>query len=246
MPYYKILRNIIADTDYTQNEIAQKCMEHGKKIDRTYINKLLNNKLPPPTEEISRTIAKICNVDERLLVIEGYLDKAPIEIREAFINIKYITMLSSLNVLENNIDIKVLNELKKIYEKEPLSDFVIKLLEKGNININISKDYYQLKSKENNLTFNFTTQNLVKITDDSMYPLINENDEIIFEICNKYNDGDILLVKFSNEDNITARQAIFIGNIIRLVPLNKKFKSIQKNINDIDILGKINRVVRKV
>ena len=88
-----MLRNVVANTNYTQEEICKRCTELGIKISKSYINKLLNNKQQAPTEEISRIIANVCNCDERLLVIEGYLDKAPKEIREVFISLKNTTMI---------------------------------------------------------------------------------------------------------------------------------------------------------
>ena len=248
MPYYKMLNKVVSSTKYTQEEIANKCAELGINITRTYINKLLNNKLPSPKEEVSRAIAKVCNVDERLLVIEGYLDKAPKEIKETFITLKYLTMLSSLNILENSVDNKTLNELRKLYEEENLSDFIIELLDNGNIAVDTKEKGYELKLEKDNLIFSLTQPNAIKITDNAMYPLIKENDEVTFEIKdkNKYVDSDILLVKLNNEENITARQAIFLGNDVKLVPLNNKYISKLVHINDIKILGKVKKVITEI
>lgn len=100
-----------------------------KKIDKAYLSKLLNDKVPAPSEEISRTIANICNKDERVLVLEGYIDKAPNEIREAFITIKFMTMLGALKTIENIVDKLTLEKIREELEKEPISEFIIQLIE---------------------------------------------------------------------------------------------------------------------
>ena len=77
------------------------------------------------------------------------------------------------------------------------------------------------------MIFSLTQPNAIKITDNAMFPLIKANDEVTFEIKdkNKYGDSDILLIKFNNEENITARQAIFLGSDVKLVPLNNKYNT---------------------
>lgn len=114
-----MLNEIVAKTSYSQEEIANKCTELGVPISKSYMNKLLNNKLSAPKEEISRAIAKVCNADERLLVMEGYIDKAPKEVSEAFNSLRNIQMLFTLNTLQNHID-KNFCRTAKIFEKRTI------------------------------------------------------------------------------------------------------------------------------
>ena len=100
MPYHKLLNNIIASTNYTAQEIINKCAEKGIKMNKAYMSKLRNNKVPPPSEDVSRVISKVCDVDERFLVLEGYIDKAPKEIKEAFVSIKFMTTFVTLIFLD--------------------------------------------------------------------------------------------------------------------------------------------------
>ena len=82
MPYTKLLNNIIADSNLSYKFIAEKCTEMGTTIDPSYISKLLSGKCNVPSEKISRALANVCGYDERLLVLEGYLDIAPKEIKD--------------------------------------------------------------------------------------------------------------------------------------------------------------------
>lgn len=90
MSYSKVLKNIIADTNITQEELSNKCKELGAPISRVQINKIRNEKASAPEDKISRAIAKTCNVDDRELAIEGYLEKAPKEIIEFLIYFKML------------------------------------------------------------------------------------------------------------------------------------------------------------
>lgn len=250
MPYNKLLRNIISNTNYTHEEISKKCSELGVDISRSYITKLENSNNKVPTEKVSRAIAKVCNVDERLLVIEGYLDKAPKEICDAFIVLKNYSFLYGTTALKNKIDNNSFELIKNMLKEETLSDFVLSIPKYSNSIANFKETGIELKSEDDNIIFNLAKKSGFKITDNAMYPVIKEDDEVIIEIKTKYEDSDILVVKFNNEENITARQAIILGNDIKLVPLNNKYKSklvhVGNNDNDAKILGKVEKIIRKI
>lgn len=246
MPYNKLLRNIISNTNYTQEEISKKCSELGVDISRSYITKLENTNNKIPTEKVSRAIAQACNVDPRLLIIEGFLDKAPLEIRDAFLVLKNYSFLCGTTALENIIDNKSLELIKNMLKEEPLADFILSIPEYSNSVTEFKENGIELKSEDDNIIFNLGKPTGFKIKDNAMYPIIKENDEVIIEIKNKYEDSDILIVKFNNEENVTARQATILGNDIKLVPLNNKYKSKLVHIKDINILGKVKKIIREI
>lgn len=244
MPYYKILNEIVSKTNYSQEEIANKCTELGVPISKSYMNKLLNNKLSAPKEEISRAIAKVCNADERLLVMEGYIDKAPKEVSEAFNSLRNIQMLFTLNTLQNHIDKKTFVELQKFFEKEPLSKFIIDLIENGKNAVDIKQIGMEVKAENENLIMNIGGELGIKVEDNSMYPLIKKNDEIKLLISDRYVNGDILLININ--DNTVIRQAVFLGNDIELIPLNKKYEKKTYKKEEVKILGKVQKIITEI
>ena len=246
MPYYKLLRKVVANTNYTQEEIAKRCTELGEKISKSYLNKLLNNKQQAPTEEISRVIAKVCNCDERLLVIEGYLDKAPKEIKNAFLSIKNTTMLYSINMFENEVDNKTLNEIKEIFEEQPLTDFIIELIDSGKSIINMKELGFEIKSENKKVICDLTKPISFKIEDNSMFPFIKENDEITIEIKDRYINGDIIVATVKGQKGIIIRQASFLGTQIELAPFNKKYKHTTYNKEELTILGKVKKIITEI
>lgn len=246
MAYYKLLQRIIAKNNYTQNEIAKRCTELGTKVSRGYIGSLQSGKSSAPTEEISRAIAKACNCDERLLVIEGYLDKAPKEIKQAFLSLKNTMMLYSINMFENKIDKKTINEVKEKFEEEPLADFVLELIENGDNEI-INKELgIEIEAKNKKVVCNFSNPISLKVEDNAMYPLIKENNEVTIEIKDRYINGDIIAVNIPEQKGIIIRQAVFLGRSIELVSLNKEYKSKTYNKEDITILGKVKKIITEI
>lgn len=129
MPYSKLLKKIIVESGYTNRDIIEKCNKRDRKIDKAYLSKLQNNKVPAPSEEISRTIANICGTDERLLVLEGYIDKAPKEIKEALENIKLIFSMAVLSMFENELNDEAIKQVENEINKEPLSDFILQIID---------------------------------------------------------------------------------------------------------------------
>lgn len=246
MPYYKMLKKVVSNTNYTQEEIAKQCEELGITISKSYINKILNDKLPAPTEEVSRTIAKVCNCDERLLVLEGYLDKAPKEIKQAFLALKNIMMLYSINMLENKINKKTINEVKEKFEEEPLADFVLELIENGNIVINMKKCGFEIEAKNEQIVCNLSKPISLKVEDNSMSPLIKANDEVTIEIKDRYINGDIIAVNVPKHKGIRIRQAVFLGRSVELVPLNKEYEHKTYNKENINILGKVKKIITEI
>lgn len=246
MAYDRLLKRIIYDTGYTQDEISQKCAEIGTEVSRSYIGRLQSGKSSAPTEEVSRAIAKVCNCDERLLVIEGYLDKAPKEIRDAFVSLKYTTMLYSINVLENKVDKRTIKEIREVFEQEPLADFVIELIDNGNNEINVKELGIEIKSKDEKLICDLSKPISFKVEDNSMCPLIKENDKITIETKDRYINGDIIAISIKGQRGIIVRQAVFLGRQIELITLNKKYENKTYNQEDLTILGKVKTIITEI
>lgn len=246
MPYYKLLNNIIADSNYTAQEIINGCNKEGVKIDKAYMSKLRNNKVPAPSEEISRAISKVCNIDERMLVLEGYIDKAPKEVKDAFFSIKYMTVISALSFVENKIDKQTLEELEKELKKEPIADFIISLIDSKADKIDIDIDKFDISSTDDNITFSLREPVALPIKDNSMFPTIPENSEIIIKVQDSYDNGDILAIKIKGNEDITTKIVMFQNDKILLIPLNNDFKKETYDKDNIIILGKVVKVIKEI
>ncbi len=249
MSYSKLLRKIVAESPYNYAQLVEECNKRGVKFDKAYISKLANGKVPPPSADISRMIANVCGTDERPLVLEGYIEKAPKEIREAFTSIKYMVAVTALGAVENYIDKNTLKELEEQLKTEPIADFIISIIDnKESTEINVN-NRFELKAQDNDLNVIMQEPLAFIVKDNSMFPIIPEGAEITLKIQEKYESGDILAIRINKQEDFIVRYSLFKDNEIVLTPLNNienKYSKLTYKLNEVTILGKVMKVIKTI
>ena len=248
MPYGKLLKRLIAETDYTNAEIMRECEKLGEHIDKSYFSKFLNGREEPPDEKKSRAIAKVIGIDARRLIIEGYIDKAPKEIIDAF---KYIQLMENLSAIKflNLIDKSKLNELQKYFDKEPIADMIIDILDNSENYLKFLEQDIHVESIKGGKEINMGFSNPVgiEIRDNAMSPRINKGDKVTFEVIdNNFTSTDILLVKTKQNEELRVRNVIKINNTRQLQGYNTECKIEICNKEDLTIIGRVNNVIKKI
>lgn len=247
MAYSKLLLKIIVESGYSYKEIIEECNKRGKKIDKSYFSRLVNGKVPPPSEELSRMISNICEVDERLLVLEGYIEKAPKEIREVFQNMKNLILSFSASFIDDEYSEENIKNVKGILDKEPLADFIISLLDMDMNNIDFNNDDYYIKNKQDeDFTITLKEPIALSVKDNAMYPIIPEGAKIYLKYIEDYENGEYFAIKMNKENDYIVRQVLVNNEKIILVPLNKSFETKTYNKEELTILGKIDKVLTKI
>ena len=246
MPYNLLLNRIVAESGYTAKQIIEECENKGIHIDKSYFSKLQNGKVGAPKGKISKAIAEICNGDEKKLILEGYLDKAPKEVKEFLNAIKNILVSSSLQLLNSAYDENTLKELQIQLEKEPLSDYIIEYLNNINSFKNINQNIFNTEIKQNDVNIMLSEPIGITVQDSSMFPLIPEKSKVCLKLEEKYNSGDILAVKLKNKDDLFIRYVLFNDTEIILAPLNKDYKRLVYNHNEVVIIGKVIKVITEI
>lgn len=246
MPYNVLLNRIVAESGYTAKQIVEECENKGVHIDKTYFSKIQNGRIGAPREEISIAIAEMCNADARKLVLEGYLDKAPKQVKEFLLTIKNILISSSLQILNSAYDENTIKELQIQLEKEPLSDYIIEYLNNVNSFKNINQNMFNTQINQNDMNIMLTEPIGISVPDNSMFPLIQEKAKVCLKLEEKYNNGDILVIKPKNKDELLIRYALINDNEIILTPLNKDYKKLTYNLDDIVIMGKVIKVITEI
>lgn len=249
--YSKLLTKIIAESGYTAKEVVEKCNELGNGIDTTRLSKLQSGKLSAPSSKVSRDLARVCNVDERLLVLEGYLEKAPQEIIDAFMSLKSSIMASALNIFKENFSQSNLidfDEIKEELEKEPLADFIISLIDNGVENISINENGIDLEAieKDKNVTVTLSQPTTLPVKDNAMFPIIPEGSKVYLKIQENYNNGDILAIKTNENEDTIIREVVFNNDNVILIPLKKDFETLTYNKKDVTFLGKVTEVLTSI
>lgn len=137
----------------------------------------------------------------------------------------------------------------KYYDEKLENDYIKIPIIKGLKNLLKLPDYnsksYIVVSKtltKNNIFLGY------KITDDSMYPPIFNEDIILVEKTSEYKNGDIGLFVINNAD-ILIRQIIDKDNSIILKPLNSEFNPIVYSYNDfksnkVNLIGIVKKIER--
>lgn len=243
--YSKVLQKIVADANITQEELSNRCKELGTPISRGQINKILNNKAPAPEESISRSIAKICNVDDRELVIEGYLEKAPKEFLD-FLH-KFQDLLSEIGIsfFEPNLNKEQNNMLKELYKKETITQTILGILDEEET-IEINSNSVIFEDKENGINITFNDFYCIVMEDDSMENKIPKGSKLKIKIKEKYKNGDIVLVKVKGKDKPVVRVVFFIGKDICLNAYNNKYDSLYLKEGDYTILSAVSSFEIKI
>lgn len=249
--YSKLLSKIIAESGYTAKEVVEKCNELGNGIDTTRLSKLQSGKLSAPSSKVSRDLARVCNADERLLVLEGYIEKAPQEIIDAFMSLKISIVASALNIYKNNFSQSNLVSLEKVkteLEKEPLADFIISLIDTGVENVSINENGIDLQAieKDENITITLSQPTTLPAKDNAMFPIIPEGSKVYLEIRENYNNGDIVAIRTKDNENAIIREVVFNNNSVILIPLKKEFETLTYNKEDLTFLGKVTEVLTSI
>ena len=246
MPYGKLLKKMLVESNYTASEIVEECKKRDLKIDKSYVSKLQNDKCNCPNEKISKEIAKICNKDERLLVLEGYIDNAPQEIRELLYSIRLLFTNITSNVLNFVPDKTIVNEFERLIKEEPISEFILNFIDNKDSLVNIDKNIFQTVQTDNGIDLTLTQPPAISVSDNAMAPLITEKSKVCLSIQTSYENGDIVAVKTSDRDNIIIRQAYLKDNEITLTSLNKGYFSLTYNLSNVVIIGKVTSIINEL
>lgn len=108
MNYAQMLDQMISSSELSLRQIAKRCNDLNLHITPSYISQLKNGKLPPPSEEVSLILAKVCgSKDQSRLVFQGYMEKAPELVKEYMLASSALNkiMLESLCRADNNGEI---------------------------------------------------------------------------------------------------------------------------------------------
>ncbi|WP_141433706.1 hypothetical protein [Bacillus sp. 03113] len=91
--YHEIISEQINKLNISLTDIVAQCEKEGQKITVSYLSKLKNDRMPPPSYEVTRTLAKVLNIDSDTLVIISYLEQAPSEFQKILKLIRVITKI---------------------------------------------------------------------------------------------------------------------------------------------------------
>lgn len=255
MPYTALLNRLIVDSGLTVKEIADRCKANGQEITPSYISLLRNtDNKRIPSDEMSRALAIACNAKhESILLIEAYLDKAPVEIKLALEVLKNTIIAASLCVIDNEISEQDMKAYQNALAQQPLAEIIIAAAEQpqidfekgtgGSINLQGS-----LKDDEVNATVQFNSAIGLPIQDDSMFPILPKGCKTILEVKDlaEYQNGDILCFVEKGQQELMYRKCAFLDDSrlkVAMFPINAQYSSCVFSVDEIIILGKVKQSI---
>lgn len=248
MAYKDILHETIKNSGLSLREIASRCLTLELNITASYISQLQTGKLPPPSEEVSTTLAKVCKVDSTELIFQGHLEKAPELIRN------YLILASETNkqLLELMLPYFYNKEINDNYNKmkenvDTISklNLSIKYLKKLQVKNKLIPAFdlldFVFKPKEN---YKYDEYELIFMEDDSMEPTIPKGSIIKYSayINKEPDDDDVVIFEIIGQDNIMIRRYFKHINSVLFVADNKKYKMLP--IEDKDTIIFIGKAVK--
>lgn len=244
MEYKELISEMVSKSKLTLREISDKARDRGVSIDPSYISKLQTGKQPPASEEVSRTIAEICNSDPDELIWEGYMEKAPTVIRE-FINntLDYYRNLS-INLLKQQLPKEIVKiAVEDISKKTPLQ--FIREINKMNLNsLEFDNNSFIIKSDigEDKIIFaNFTYQ----MEDESMSPLIPNGSKVTIIQKHVFKNGDLALM-INENNNYLLRRLVLVEDKYFLIAENKNFETLVYDKEAIKLIGIVDSITYKL
>lgn len=245
MPFSRLLKKVVAESNMQQKDIVAECRKLGKKIDESYFSKILKGE-KNPTEDLVRVLANVCNYDEKKLVLEYYFDQAPQEVIEALVALKAIMTLGTINIFNGTLNKGHLEQVQREYLKEPIANFIIEIINGKDAILNFTNINSNISIFNNELTVNVNELFTYPIKDNGMFPLITEKNRVSVAFQNNYRLNDILLIKNKTTEEYVVRYVAEEKNFFRLIPMNREYKIEVFNKEDIIIIGRVNRIVTEL
>lgn len=81
MKYNELLNECIQKKGLSHREISRRCKQAGTPVSQAYISQLVKGEVPPPSEDITKILAKVTDCDAEKLIWLGYIEKAPAEVQ---------------------------------------------------------------------------------------------------------------------------------------------------------------------
>ena len=246
MSYAEMLDAIISESELSLRQISKLCTQFDITITPSYISQLKNGKLPPPTPEVSLSIAKVCNSKKQSqLVFQGYMEKAPDVIREYMLASSELNriMLESLCKADNkamsNESIEYLRNLDVLSSLEMSSKYV-----NSGTKIDPSELVREITLSSGGVSKVHAQGDMINffLGDTSLNPTIPVH-SYIYILPTKQEllkERDIIAFYPNNRKQATLRRIFFANDKILLIPEDKTFQIYMiDTFEDIDYLGKV-------
>ncbi|QHZ50871.1 helix-turn-helix domain-containing protein [Paenibacillus larvae] len=240
MNYYELLKSYIRESGLSLFEISEKLKDYGYQVSKGYISQLQNGKTNPATVELNRALAAVTGGDVETLLTAALIEKAPDEIKEKFERLALLKQLKSEYkeawAVNESLEPYLTNNLVKIpllssiSAGQPIDQIeLIEDFEYVNKSVLLGGDAFALSVKGDSM-----------IGDN-----ILGGDIVICVKKPKVSPTDIAVVAVEKEA-ATIKKVKCQDNICVLMPSNSKFQPTIVQSSNVQIIGKVIEVRRRL
>jgi repressor LexA len=138
--YSSLLSNLIDKTGLSLTDIVLRAEKHGQKITTSYLSKLKNGKMPPPSFKISIALALSLEIEPQLLLSAGIKDNTEVNKEE---------LKKALQELYPEMDdkdvVKTASKIIKSPEKVAFTEAEQNVIQERDLSLEALKDKYNLE-----------------------------------------------------------------------------------------------------
>jgi transcriptional regulator with XRE-family HTH domain len=87
MNYSEILKSAISNTQLSLSQICKQLNEFGPKIEKGYLSKLQNGKIPPAGDKLNEVLSVVLDIDPLELKTAAYREKIPADVLKNLLKI---------------------------------------------------------------------------------------------------------------------------------------------------------------
>ncbi len=244
MKYADLLDKLIQQSGITAKDLAKKCQDLGIDITPSYISLLRNKeKNRVPSEDVSIALAKALGKPDNYLVLEGYLEAAPIELKQAIENMYYQSFITAAWVTGTPLDKEQEQAIKAAIKQQPMADLILYISQSLKTE-NYDETFMSTKVEGNTITLVMPQE--LNVEDNDMYPLMEKGNRAKLITKSEYDNGDIVVI--SLEDNsIKFRKLQKISEeLTLLLAFSPECETMSFDEKTMVIIGKVDSVTKRL
>lgn len=244
MKYAELLDQLIQKSGITAKELAEKCQAQGVDITPSYISLLRNKeKNRIPSDDISMALAKALGKEDNYLVLEGYLEAAPIEVKRAIENMYFQSVVAAAWVAGVPLDKEQEQAIKATIKQQPMCEIIIYISQ----NMQVEKyDQTFMSAKIEGSTMTLVMPQELNVEDNDMYPLLEKGNRAKLIVKNNYENGDIVAISLEDMSVKFRKLQRISEELTLLLAFNPECETISFDEKEMVIIGKVDAVTKKL
>lgn len=244
MKYAELLDQLIQKSGITAKELAEKCQTQGVDITPSYISLLRNKeKNRIPSDDISIALAKSLGKADNYLILEKYLEDAPVEVKRAIEVLYYQSVAAAAWVAGVPLEQEQEQAIKTAIIQQPMADIIL-YISQSIETLNYNQNFISSNVEGNNITLVMPQE--LNVEDNDMYPLLEKGNKAKLIVKDKYENGDIVAISLEDMSIKFRKLQKISEELTLLLAFNPECETMIFDEKTVVIIGKVDSVTKKL